>query len=514
MESQNPLQPHGSDNSAEPDLHTELLISRLGIRLEAERGPLHRQLFDQFRNLIFSLQLMPGELLPSTRELAAALKISRKTVSRVYDDLTSQGFIHSKTGIGTFVCRIPPEVASPVQKKSKLTVAACPLSTYGERLMHDSSWEPTHQGELPELHFGAPPADRLPVASWRKALLKVLRELDLAAIDYDTDPFGYYPLRRAIASYLGRARALRCQPEQLIVFSNALSHLRLLSRMLVDQGTPVAVENPGFPFARRIFGSLGADLIPIDVDDDGIKLDALRSIQSPKIVYVTPSHQDPTGVVLSLPRRQELLEWASKNHCLIVEDDYDCEFRYTGTRIPALAAMDKSESVIYLGDFWKTLFPIVNVGYVVLPVPLVDVFKKAQSLGWTKENTSLPMLDSLCLKEFIDEGSYENHIRRTREIYARRYRNLVTSLARCFGNTIQLGKDSGGMQVLLRTSLPHRDATIRNAAADAGLALIPTQTYYFGRRVEREFLLSFVIYDESRMTACVEAWARNLSFTS
>ncbi|MBI2811783.1 MAG: PLP-dependent aminotransferase family protein [Candidatus Melainabacteria bacterium] len=491
--------------------HTLIFVSKLGVMVPTDQGLLHRNLFEKIRSLIVSLQLVPGELLPSTRELAMALKVSRKTVARAYDDLTSQGYIHSKSGIGTFVRRIPPEIAD-AQRTSDHPVMVYPLSKFGESLTPTISVEPTHQGELPQLHFGAAPVEQLPLASWRKTLLKILRELDFKAIDYDTDPFGCYPLRQAIATYLWRSRSLRCEPEQVIVFSNALGHLRLLSRMLVDAGTPVAVENPGFPFARRVFGALGADLIPIDVDEQGIRVDALRSLESPiRIVYVTPSHQDPTGVVLSLSRRQELIDWARESRCLIIEDDYDCEFLHTGSRVPSLAALDKSQNVVYLGDFWKTLFPIVNVSYMVLPTALVNAFQQVQSLSWTKENTNLPMLESLCLSEFIDVGDYESLIKRTREIYARRYRNLVASITRNFGAYMRLGRESGGMQVLLRTSVPQSDSVILSAAAEAGLALIPTQIYYFERRVEKEFLLSFVLHEESQMTGCIEAWAKNLA---
>ncbi|MDZ4834377.1 MAG: PLP-dependent aminotransferase family protein [Candidatus Melainabacteria bacterium] len=486
-----------------------VLCRRLACKLDAESEmPLYRQLSDRLQELIADLEFMPGELMPSTRALASALGISRKTVCRCYEDLLSRGFIKSQSGVGTFVGfgTLSPENTKDSTPSSDRAVGRR-LTKYAETLMA-CAIEPSNQGDLPELHFGAPPVSELPIKAWRQVLLAQLRNSDLTQFYYDTEPFGYLPLRTAIASYLMRSRALRCKPEQIVVFSHALSPLRLFAQLVIEAGDSVVVENPGFPFARKVFESLGAKLIPVPVDQDGMCVDELDRIdETVRVIYVTPSHQDPTGAMMSLARRKQLLDWAKAKNCLILEDDYDCEFRYTGSTLPALMALADGENVVYVGDMWKTLFPLINVGYLVLPANLVDVFSRAQSSGWTKASTSLPFFDQLAITAFMNEGFFERHLRKTKATYASRYRNFVLGITRFFGGVVEYAKDSGGMQVLIRFKIPASAVEILKTAKDAGLSLIPTQPYYVDGGVEKEFLLAFVMLDESEMMVRLERWA-------
>ncbi len=470
--------------------------------------PIYRQLCEQLREAIISLQLMPGELLPSSRELASVLGVSRKTISRCYEELLSQGFLTSEPGVGTFVRKITQAESPPDDVK---LIAGRRLTEYAGRLLSCPA-EPTNQGEFPELHFGAPPPEELPFKAWRQVMLKQLRDCDFSQIYYDTDPFGYLPLRRALASYLFRSRALQCDPEQIIVFSHALSPLRLFAQIVVGAGDSVVVENPGFPFARRVFASLDAQIIPVGVDDGGVRVDELQSLpESPSLIYVTPSHQDPTGAMLTLERRKQLLDWARNHNCLILEDDYDCEFRYTGSTLPALMALDRNETVAYIGDMWKTLFPLINVGYLVLPKGLVAVFRQAQSLSWTKVSTSLPFYDQLAITEFMNDGHFERHVRKTKATYANRYRNLVIGLTRFFGGNVTWASDSSGMQLLIKFNTCINHATIIETAKLAGLSVISTSSYYCAQPVENEFLIAFVMLEEDEMTKRIEHWATILN---
>ncbi len=466
--------------------------------------PIYRQLCDQMREAIITLQLMPGELLPSTRELASALGVSRKTISRCYEELLSQGFLTTESGVGTFVRQIAKAHSPSPDDKM---IAGRRLTDYAESILSCPP-EPTNQGEFPELHFGAPPPQELPFKAWRQVLLKQLRDFDFSQIYYDTDPFGYLPLRRALASYLFRSRALQCEPEQIIVFSHALSPLKLFAQIVIEQNDSVVVENPGFPFARRVFASLGARIIPVGVDGGGLRVEQLQSLpEAPDLVYVTPSHQDPTGAMLTLERRKQLLAWAADHSCLILEDDYDCEFRYTGSTLPALMGLDKNETVAYIGDMWKTLFPLINIGYLVLPQGLVDVFRHAQSLSWTKVSTSLPFYDQLAITEFINEGHFERHVRKTKTAYANRYRNLVLGLTRFFGDAVTWANESGGMQLLVKFNTEINDAIVLDTAKSAGLSVIPTTSYYCGQAAPKEFLIAFVMLEEEEMTSRIERWA-------
>ncbi|MBX9720358.1 MAG: PLP-dependent aminotransferase family protein [Candidatus Obscuribacterales bacterium] len=491
-------------NDSQETLSARLFAEKLALKLDAELDvALYRQLSEQLRQAIIALKLMPGELLPSTRDLAVALNVSRKTVFRCYEDLQSQGYLKTEAGLGTFVSSAG--FAAP--KASGEKISAHKLTQYAQSLL-DWPDELSHQGDHPELHFGAPPVSELPLAAWRQVMLKQLRNTEITQFYYDTEAFGYPPLRQALASYLLRSRALHCDPEQLIVFSHALSPLRLFAKMVVEQGDAVAIENPGFPFARQVFASQGAKIIPINVDAQGLCVQELKTLKEPiKLVYVTPSHQDPCGVMMSLERRKELLSWAKSNNCIVLEDDYDCEFRYTGSSLPALMALDENESVVYLGDMWKTLFPLVNVGYLVLPKRLTEVFRKAQSLSWAKASTSLPFFDQLALTEFMNEGLFERHLRKTRANYASRYRNLILGLSTYFAERVEYAKESGSMQLLIKFKQPLDDQHVKTTANAAGLAVISTEDYYYDDFVENEYLLAFVMLDEAEMSRRLKHWA-------
>ncbi|CAN5669783.1 PLP-dependent aminotransferase family protein [soil metagenome] len=491
-----------------------ILVDKLAFKLDSKsKQPLYVQLSERLQKLIADMELMPGQLMPSTRTLAVALAVSRKTVCRCYDELLSRGLIKSESGVGTFVSSKPVLFNDSLDRpETEKQFAQRRLTKYAEDLIA-CSVEPSHQGDLPELHFGAPPVSELPVKAWRQVMLTQLRNNDLSQFYYDTEPFGYLPLRTAIAAYLRRSRALHCQPDQIVVFSHALSPLRLFAQIIVESGDAVVVENPGFPFARKIFESLGAKLIPVAVDEHGMCVDQLHKLsETVRVIYVTPSHQDPTGAMMTLARRKQLLEWAKANNCLILEDDYDCEFRYTGTTLPALMALSDAENVVYVGDMWKTLFPLINIGYLVLPRNLLPVFNRAQSLSWTKASTSLPFFDQLAVAAFMNEGFFERHVRKTKATYASRYRNLILGITRYFGERVEYAKDCGSMQLLIRFKLPGNDATILKTANDAGLALISTKSYYLSGAVEKEFLLAFVMLDESEMMARLERWAGLLGF--
>ncbi len=473
--------------------------------------PLYLQLGDKFKELISKTELMPGELLPSSRELAEALGLSRKTVSRCYEDLLSIGYVKVEKGIGTFVSSENRARTTSSEVIEEVLSSNKPHSRYAKALMK-YSLEPTNQGDLPELHFGAPPASQLPVKAWRKIMLEQIRNSEQNEFYYDTEAFGYLPLRQAIASYLTRSRALNCDADQVIVFSHALSPLRLFAQIAVDSDDIVAMEEPGFPFARKVFESLGAKIIPIPLDEQGLSIHHLERLTSKtiRVIYVTPSHQDPSGVVMSLERRKQLLAFAKKHQCLIVEDDYDCEFRYTGSNLPSLMALDDGNSVVYMGDMWKTLFPLINIGYMVLPKALVEVFKKAQSLAWTKASTSLPYFDQLAVTAFMNEGYFERHLRKTKAIYASRYRNLILGITRFFGQQVDYAKDSGSMELMIQFKLPFSEAEILNTARESGLSLISTQPYYINKTVKSEFLLAFVMLEESEMLNRLEIWAQRL----
>jgi GntR family transcriptional regulator/MocR family aminotransferase len=328
---------------------------------------LHRQLYEAFRQLILSGQLLPKQRLPSTRALAHSLAISRTTVTQCYEQLISEGYLQAVRSSGTFVCAQLPDdlLHSPLQElqPNQSTSKALSFSIYGASLTNDTPlYSP--RLELPiSFRYGQPDLNAFPVSQWRQLLSRHCRKSDRVMLDYATDSLGHQPLREAIARYLVQSRAVQCNADQILIVSGSQQALDLVSRVLIDRSDGIALEDPGYLGARHIFLAQGARLYPLPVDSSGVVVEALWK-ESPhriKLVYVTPSHQFPTGAVLSLSRRLELLTWAEQAGALIIEDDYDSKYRYEGRPIPALQGLDQTSSVIYIGTFSKSCFPLCGL---------------------------------------------------------------------------------------------------------------------------------------------------------
>ena len=315
--------------------------------------PLHQQLYDELRQAILNGRLLPRQKLPSTRAIAYSLGISRTTATQSYDRLQSEGYLETIVGSGTYVCPQLPDdlmqsISIPVSPSKQLTV---PLSRYGATLAQ-TPFTLQPEPALPiSFRYGRPALTEFPLKLWRKLLSRRCCA-EPTWLDYATDFQGYLPLRQAIAHYLCRYRAVHCQPEQIVMTNGIQQGLDLIMRLLMAAGDAIAIEDPGYLSARRIFQSHGAKLIPIGIDSSGLIVEQLVS-PSIRLVYVTPSHQFPTGATLSLPRRLELLTWAQQTGALILEDDYDSEYRYGDHLVPALQGLDQNQSVLYLGTFFQ-----------------------------------------------------------------------------------------------------------------------------------------------------------------
>lgn len=467
--------------------------------------PIYKQLFDRLKEAIISLELMPGEMLPSSRELAKELSLSRKTINHTYEELLSQGYIETVDGVGTFVSnRGKPKLALSAETKK------IELSQYAQRLIRYGSIN-SSQGDYSELNYGACPTEALPMKSWRQILLKYFREYKPEDLACDVDPFGYLPLREALSIYLERTRALTVSPDQILTFSRSLQPLNLIVRLLIDQGDYIAVENPGFTFARQAFLSQGTRLQPVGVDKQGIIVDELFALDPvPKLVYVSSSHQDPTGVMLSLERRKRLLEWANRKSVLIVEDDYDCEYRYIGSNLPALMSLDTTGTVLYIGSFWKTLGPIIDAGFLVIPPSLIDRLTQLQSISWAKAHTTVPMAEQMTLTEFLKDGHLEKHVRKWKPIFQKRYQMLVHAFTKQFGSKIEFSPEPSGMHVIIRFKTTRNDDEIMLAAKQAFLSLVPTTDYYYEHAPTREYIVPFAHINENTFESIVQKFFTKL----
>lgn len=469
--------------------------------------PLNRQIYERWRDGILSGRFRGGDKVPSTRELAAALELSRATVSAAYDQLVAEGYFDATHGSGTFVCRELPDtpVAGPRTSGPRTVslrasartarAAAVRLSQYGKRLQPERPRPPALPGMLDLSRFG-PDVDRFPFVVWRRLLGRHLRTATTGrAVDAE-HAAGYVPLREQIAAYLARSRAVRCEPEHVIVLSGSQQALDLCMQLLVDPGDEVAVEDPGYAGARELASARGARIRPIAIGSDGINLTDLR--ESSRLVFVTPSHQFPKGPSMPLSRRLELLEWARPRGTVIIEDDYDSEYRYSGPPLPALQGLADDVAVIYLGTFSNVMFPGIRIGYVVVPRDLVAPFTYARRLAG-----QTPLLEQAALADFLRDGHLERHIRRMRRLYKLRRDTLVHALARHFGDAAVIHGDAAGMHALVG----FESAQIRQRAERKGVRLLSADGYYLSGHSPNEFVIGFAAIGERTIAEAIKRLA-------
>jgi GntR family transcriptional regulator / MocR family aminotransferase len=461
--------------------------------------PLSRQIYDFWRLGILSGRFSGGERVPSTRDLATALDLSRGTITQAYEQLISEGYFQTTHGSGTFVCRQLPEKllnAPATAGRRPAHEPAAPLSTFGKRLQKDYQQLDQRSGHICLSHWG-PDLDLFPLESWHRLYARSLRTLGSDALGYSEYARGYEPLCEEIAKYVSRSRAVVCSADQVIVVNGSQQGLDLCARLLLEPGDEVAVENPGYSGASRVFEATGARLRPIPVDREGMVCARLGA--TAKVAYVTPAHQFPTGVALSLRRRLELIGWARERGAVIVEDDYDSEYRYSGAPMPALQGLATGVPVIYCGTFSKVMFPGLRVGYLIVPRPMVDAFTRAKWLS--DRHTPVHQQATLC--QFMKEGHLERHIRRMRRIYDLRRTTLVESLRTHFGDRAAVLGEAAGMHAYVRFN----DLDIATRAARNKVQLRDVGAYYLGKAPANDYLLGFSMLSESSIREAIKRLA-------
>lgn len=450
--------------------------------------PKHIQLREQIISAIDRGHLKPGQRMPSSRILACELGLSRIVVVQCYEALAAMSYLQSATGTGTFVTT------------RKMGLQAFPISAdetsiaYGEQkasqfanALRSSSYIDTGSVDLEELNFGAPIPQNLPLKQWRTIYRSILKDQDIN-LDYDSHPFGNLDLRGSIRDYVQRARGVNCSLSQVAVFSSSQQSLSLLFRVILDKKDRVVVENPGFGHARKLLESSGAEIVPVGLDEEGLRIDQLCNLETPpKVVYVTPSHHDPSGVVMTLNRRKQLLAWANEHNVVIIEDDYDSEFRYGGNTLPAIQSLDSNGLVIYLANFWKVLFPLSTLGFLILPKSLLMHVAQAKSSA----DRIMPYLEQKILTKMLATGALECHILKTKQIYAALRRELIYSMSCNFGKRVRIAKETSGMHLMFHLESALLDHSVVKAARDSGLGLVSMASYYFSKPVQGQFLISF-----------------------
>ncbi|SEM61242.1 GntR family transcriptional regulator / MocR family aminotransferase [Pseudomonas sp. ok272] len=465
-------------NSPTPSLS----FNPAGIELDRRKG-LSRQLYQALSVRVLDGRLVGGTRLPASRDLAAALSISRNSVVRAYDQLYAEGFIEGRVGDGTYVAQLPASVL-PAKKLS--TQVSTGLSTglptglstnwldlpvvSSSKVIHSAALARVEKHHLPRppsgppraFRVGVPAFDLFPFEVWAKLTAAFWRKPDLQQLCYGA-PEGDARLRGLIAAYLRSSRGLQCSAEQIVITSGAQQGISLCAQLLVARGDGVAVENPGYRAAGHAFAVAGARLHGVAVDSDGIDCAELGALADCRLAYVTPSHQYPTGVIMSLARRLELLAWAERTDGWIVEDDYDGEYRYSGAPLAPLAALDRQGRVIYVGTFGKVAFPALRLGYLVLPMGLVDAFAQRRAVDVRHSEVSTQAV----MAEFMAAGHFQRHIRRMRRAALNRRDALLAAWPADIAGVRALPQVVAGLHVMVRVDSLARERELVEQAVGA-----------------------------------------------
>lgn len=417
------------------------------------KRPLYTQLYEQMKASVLSGKLPSHSKLLSVRELAAELSISRNTVENAYLELFAEGYIYSKPRSGYFVSALAPEL----------------LPTQSPRIRQQRAPLPEPEPKVSiEFHPARLDPDAFPASIWRGCYLESLRQSRGALVQYG-DPQGEWGLRCGIRRYLERSRAVACAPEQIVICSGLQQSLGIVAQIHMERRPAVALENPGFHLPRSVFQNHGFETVPIPVGSGGLDLDALQS-SGATIVYVTPSHQFPTGWVMPIANRLKLIEWGNSGDRLIIEDDYDSELRYHGKPIPSLQGLHPDGNIVYLGTFSKVLSPALRVSYLVLPYPLLSSYRQL----FRDYACSVSLLEQATLARFMEQGHWDRHLRRMRTLYQKKHDAMLRSVATHFGSkAVVLGQGAGLHLVLELSGHDLSETELISRARSKGIELFP-----------------------------------------
>jgi GntR family transcriptional regulator/MocR family aminotransferase len=472
----------------------------LFIMLDGQHSgrPLYRQIYETIRMAILRGEFAPGKRLAATRALARELGVSRITVLNAYEQLFAEGYLDGKVGAGTFVAaKLPDDLLKTEtvrRSKQKKTDAPLRLSPFGEKLAANDvgSIRARTIAKFQPFQNGLTAVDKFPFEIWSRIAARVHRNPSREVLGYG-DPQGYFPLREAIAAHLRSARAVNCAPEQVIITSGAQQALDLAARIFLSEKDSILIEDPCYQEARSAFAAVGAKIIPVPVDAEGLNLAAVK--QKAKLIYVTPSHQYPLGVTMSLPRRLALLEWGRTNNAWIIEDDYNSEFRYAGRPLASLQGLDQGGRVIYVGTFSKTIFPSMRIGCAVVPSDLVGIFTTARAIN----DTHSSLIDQAILTEFIREGHFARHIRRMRTLYEERQQTLIAECEKNLDGLLEVKTADAGMHLVGWLPDGVSDKAISGKAAEKDLKLAPISAYCAKKLRRGGLILGYTAFPKNQI---------------
>jgi GntR family transcriptional regulator / MocR family aminotransferase len=469
------------------------------------------QLYSQLRDAILCGRLRPGDRLPSTRLLAKDLSISRNTALAAYEQMRAEGYLDTRAGSGARVATSIPDEALSHGPRMAGAWPRLPLkrllSARGKLLSQRPARPLSISRVARPFESGLPDPSTFPFKTWAALMNRHWRRPPRELLTYG-DPAGFGPLREAIAFYLRTARAVRCESDQIFIVNGSQQALDLAARLLIDPGDEALVEDPGYPGAHVALHAAGASVLPMRVDDEGA--DAIASLErstNARLIFLTPSHQFPLGVTLSLERRLRLIACAKRRQFWILEDDYDSEYRFTGKPLPSLQGLDTSGRVIYLGSFSKTLLPSLRLGFLVLPPQLVEPFRRARSVI----DGHSPLTEQAVLADFISEGHFTRHIRRMRVLYQERQSILVEAIDRELMGTLTVKRPEGGMHVVAWLPKGTDDLLLSEYLSTRGIFAYPLSRCSSRRLSRGGLLLGYAALSRSQIQTGVRRLAQALS---
>ena len=462
-----------------------------------------RWLRDTLREAIQAGTLKPGQCLPSTRDLAKSCALSRGTVVLAIENLRSEGYLRCTPGSGTYVADTLPDqfINSSLRIVSRRVPleGTARLSEFGKRVRPVSYYA---KPSTIAFRVNLPALDLFPVEVWTRLASRRLSRAS-TSLFRGTEPQGYPQLRNAIRQHLSTTRSVNCDTDQIVITTGIQESLDLATRILVDRGDSVLMEDPGYQVAYAGFEAAGAKIIRIPIDEHGAVPPSSSSLNA-KLMYVTPGHQFPTGITMSFQRRVELIRFAHKEKTIVFEDDYDSEFRYTGNPLPSLQSLDQHGEVIFAGSFNKTLAPSLRLGYAIVPYSLLEAFKNCKMI----HSRHHPMFDQVTLAEFIEEGHYNQHLRKMRQIYLERLHVLAEELDKHLAGAMDLSPIEAGLQTIawLRTNQDPED--IASKALERNVDIIPVSRYGHGFEMRPGFQIGFAAIDGKAIARGVQVLAR------
>lgn len=469
--------------------------------------PLYVQLATFIKESVDTGKFKPGFALPPSRELSVSLNLSRDTVTNAYRELARYGYIGTDSTRRTYVLSRDQALGKvDVDEVEHHALAREKLSTFGKQMSDELLQHPSSPS-FAALNFGAVPRNSLPMRRWREVMQTLCVPETFKKLEYEPNVLGRKELRVAIADYVSRTKNISCDWEQVAVFSISSGIIDVLCKLLLEPGSVVAVEEPGYGAVKNIAKSQGLHLLPVRIDREGMRVDELRnSDRKISMVYVTAAHHDPTGVIMSMARRKELLAWAKSDHVWIVEDDYDGHFYYAGQPPPSLSTLNPNDNVIYSSTFWQILYPLTTTGFAVLPKSLITAVRSAKELQ--TEGISDYMVQ-MVLAQMLEGGYLEKHLRRVQKPFASRRIALIHELKKQLGASIEIRNESAGNYfVFVCTEFPA--SSIGAAAEEAGLPIASTAAYYLEEARIGEYLINFALLEEEEIEKRVTRFCKTL----